>query len=224
MTLAYSRMYLADAEDCLAGAFDYAVNDCKVVADVFAHAFVRSGLAGQFERGNPAVVSGMSGMELALEALNFCGLIDGEPQPTYAQNLSPEYWAGWALAQYQWSRACRFEDIFARAPFSRIVNLYNPLHEANIEIVSDRFDQMLAESAPSQTNLARIRSLHGLSQSQLARQSGVGLKSIQAYEQRTNSINKASGQTLLRLATALDCSIESLMEFEPRVAIEYLPR
>lgn len=69
MTPAYSHMYLADAEDCLAGAFDYAVLDCKVSGDIFAHAFVRSGLAHLFEKGNPTVVSGMSGIDLACEAL-----------------------------------------------------------------------------------------------------------------------------------------------------------
>lgn len=224
MTPAYSRMYLADAEDCLAGAFDYAVHDCGVAADVFSHAFVRSGLAGQFERGNPSVVAGMSGIELACEALASCGLLDETPQPSYAQGLSPEYWAGWAIAQYQWSRACRFSDVFDRVPPSRIVGLYSPLHEADISVFSDRLDRMLVEGAPSQTNLARLRALHGLSQSQLAKRSGVGLKSIQAYEQRANGINRASGQTLQRLAAALDCSIETLMEFEPRVAVEYLPQ
>jgi transcriptional regulator with XRE-family HTH domain len=66
--------------------------------------------------------------------------------------------------------------------------------------------------------------LHGLSQSELARASGTGLKSIQAYEQRVNSLNKASGQTLGRLASVLDCSIESLLEFEPQVSVEYVPQ
>jgi preprotein translocase subunit SecA len=86
----------------------------------------------------------------------------------------------------------------------------------------EQLDDLLAKAAPSETNLARLRRLHGLSQSQLARTSGVGLKSIQAYEQRTNDINRASGQALHRLATALGCPLENLLEFQPQVTVEYL--
>lgn len=223
MTLAYSHTYLADAEDCLASAFDYAVYDCKVSGDIFARVFARSEIGRQFEMGNPAVISGLSGLDLACEVLAPCGLLDEEPSPTYERGLSPEYWAGWALAQYQWSRACRFADIFARAPFSHVVELYHPFHEADISVFCERLDDMLAGHARTETNLARLRKRRGLSQSQLARASGVGLKSIQAYEQRVNGINLASGQTLHRLAITLGCPLESLLEFRPQAAVEYFP-
>ena len=75
----------------------------------------------------------------------------------------------------------------------------------------EQIDALLMEAIPRQTNLARIRSLHRLSQSDLSHASGVGLKSIQAYEQRVNSINRASGLTLSRLSAVLNCSIESLL-------------
>ncbi len=222
MTHAYARMYLADAEDCLSAAFDYAVYDCNVHSDVFAQAFVHSGYARLFEYGNPSVISGMSGLDLACKALSSCGLLDGEPQPTYGRTLSPEYWAGWALAQYQWDRACRFADIFALVPFSRIANLYHPLHEADIEVFMEHLDCLLTEAVPPQTALARMRKLQGISQAQLARLSGIGLKSIQAYEQRVNSINKASVDTLMALSRVLHCPMEDLLEYAPKVSIEYV--
>ncbi|MBQ9317560.1 MAG: helix-turn-helix domain-containing protein [Atopobiaceae bacterium] len=224
MTHAYNRVYLADAEVCLANAFDYAVYDCAVSGSMFAHAFVQSGLAQQFERGNPRVVAGMSGLDVACEALGYCGLLDEESNPTYGRGLSPEYWAGQMLARYQWERGCCFADVFARVSFERVADLYYPLHEADSSVFIDQLDQLLVESKPPQTNLARLRTLHGLSQSELAHASGVGLKSIQAYEQRVNSLNKASGQSLRRLAMTLGCSIENLLEFEPQVAAEYLPQ
>ena len=223
MTPAYKAIYLADAQACLANAFDYASHDCAVSGDMFAHAFVQSGLAQQFERGNPCVVAGMSGREMACEALAYCGLLDEDPEPTYSRGLSPEYWAAQMLARYQWERGYRFADIFARVPFSRTASLYHLLHEVDTSVVVEQFDQLLAETRPPQTNLARIRMLHGLSQSELALASGVGLKSIQAYEQRVNGLNKASGQTLHRLARTLGCPIESLLEFEPKMVIEYHP-
>ena len=224
MTHDYKDMYLADAETCLANAFDYATYDCAVTGNIFAHAFIQSGLARQFERGNPCVVAGMSGFDVACEALAYCGLLNEEPEPTYGRGLSPEYWAGQMLAHYQWERRCRFVDVFSHVPFDRIAGLYHPLHEADSDLFMEQLDQLLMESKLPKTNLARLRALHGLSQSELARVSGVGLKSIQAYEQRVNSLNKASGQTLRRLAMSLDCPIESLLEFEPEVAVEYLPR
>ena len=115
---------------------------------------------------------------------------------------------------------CR--SLFARVSFGRIVSLYYPLHETDVSIFLEQLDLLMTQLRSPQTNLARIRLLHRLSQSELARVSGVGLKSIQAYEQRVNSLNKASGHTLQRLSSALDCSIESLLEYEPGVIVDYL--
>jgi DNA processing protein len=68
MTHAYNGMYLADAEVCLANAFDYAIYDCGVTGSIFVHAFVQSGLARQFERGNPCIVAGMSDACVVVES------------------------------------------------------------------------------------------------------------------------------------------------------------
>ena len=65
MTHAYSESYLNNAKDRLSQFFDYAINDCKFKSDWIATLFVTSGYAEQFERGNPAILAGMSGVELA---------------------------------------------------------------------------------------------------------------------------------------------------------------
>lgn len=54
-----------------------------------------------------------------------------------------------------------------------------------------------------------------LSQGQLSIRSGVNLQTIKAYEQRTRNINHAQGDILNRLANALDCAIEDLLEDDP---------
>ena len=46
------------------------------------------------------------------------------------------------------------------------------------------------------TNLKRIRMDCGLSQSQLATQSGINVRMIQYYEQQTKDINKAEAATV----------------------------
>ena len=62
------------------------------------------------------------------------------------------------------------------------------------------------------TKLKHIRKLFGLTQAQLAKSAGVSLRSIQMYEQRNKDINKASVETIYKMAKVLGCSIEDLLE------------
>lgn len=64
------------------------------------------------------------------------------------------------------------------------------------------------------TKLAWIRHLRGLSQTQLAAKSGVTADAIRHYEQRHRRIDAATGETLWKLATALEVSIEALLEHD----------
>jgi transcriptional regulator with XRE-family HTH domain len=64
------------------------------------------------------------------------------------------------------------------------------------------------------SNLKRIRENAGLSQSQLAKLSGVSLPMIQKYEVGIRDINVAQALTLYKLAQALNCTIEELLEIE----------
>ena len=63
-----------------------------------------------------------------------------------------------------------------------------------------------------QTNLKRIREAAGLSQSYLAVEAGVSLRSVQMYEQRNKDINKAQALTLAKIARVLGCDVEDLLE------------
>ena len=62
------------------------------------------------------------------------------------------------------------------------------------------------------TNLQKMRKKRGYSQSQLADKSNVKLPMIQKYEQGVKNINKASVETVLKLANALHCDITDIME------------
>lgn len=64
MTHAYSELYLSDAKSCLADMFDYLINDCSLESDWIASLFITTGYAHKFETGNPAILSGLSGIEL----------------------------------------------------------------------------------------------------------------------------------------------------------------
>lgn len=62
------------------------------------------------------------------------------------------------------------------------------------------------------TNLKHKREETGISQSGLAESSGVSVRMIQHYEQGFKDINKAAAITVKRLADALGCKIEDLIE------------
>lgn len=65
-----------------------------------------------------------------------------------------------------------------------------------------------------ETKLAWTRKMRGLSQGQLAKRSGVSVRVIQLAEQRQVRIDAVHAETLWRLATALETTMESLMEHD----------
>ena len=69
----------------------------------------------------------------------------------------------------------------------------------------------MKEAYPT-TRLKDRRVNKGLSQSELAAESGVALRQIQLFEQRTRNINNAAAITLFRLSKALYCRMEDLIE------------
>lgn len=208
---AYSELYLNDAIKSLANAFDYVINVCKLEPDWFMKLFVQSNISVQFERGNPAIISGKSGEELVRDILSEVYPNEKLPSPTFSEGRTPEYWAGWALAQYQWASAKRFKDIFERIPLSEVIAMYPIYHEMDISRFNESMDKRYSEVV-TETKLRKIRESRQLSQGELAKLSGVNIRSIQLYEQRVNDIDKAQAQTLYKLSRALGCNVEDLLE------------
>ena len=211
MMRAYKETYLNNAARNLGSMLDYAVNDCGLDGGLFLHMFITSGLAEQFERGNPRIIAGKSGVELAMEAIESVTGSKPVAEPMESDYRTEEYWAGWALAQYQWYSAMSFSAILRFLPFNDIIRMYPTLHEADITKFYATADAINAREFP-QTNLKRIRESAGLTQLQLARQADVSLRSIQMYEQRNKDINKAQAMTLVKIARTLGCDVEDLLE------------
>ncbi|MEI3141110.1 MAG: helix-turn-helix transcriptional regulator [Lawsonibacter sp.] len=138
----------------------------------------------------------------------------GEPPPPTPWDRSPEYWTGWALAYYQWERGLSFGEIQRLVPITAVRAMYVPYHEMDVRQFADRMDQ-LCRAAQGESTLKRLRLTAGMSQSELAKQSGVPVRTIQQYEQGQKLIDHARGETLLRLARALACSMEDILENRP---------
>ncbi len=210
MTHAYDEMYLDDAMECLGAAVEYAVLFCNVGGQEFLDLFIAGGVADEFGRGNVKFISGMSGIELARHVLKICGLEVREHTDALHIDYPPEYWAGWILAYYQWYTGKAFASVCSRVSFSALMDLYGVLHEADPSKAVDVFDQIMAQK--EETNLAYYRKTKGLSQSQLAKASGVSIRSIQLFEQRKSNINNAQYNHLSAITKVLGCEVEDLLE------------
>ncbi|MBS6196516.1 MAG: helix-turn-helix transcriptional regulator [Clostridiales bacterium] len=211
MMRAYSELYLNDAKNNLADFFEYAVSDCHLDMEWVVRLFVQSGYAEKFERGNPAVIAGMSGIELARKVMDYAYPNKEYPENIFSQERSKVYWAGWALAEYQWYTCKRFKDIFSRISFTELVSMYKVYHEMDIGQFMEAMEKKY-DSVKRETRLKTVRENRGISQAELAKLSGVKLRSIQMYEQKGNDIDKAQAGTVYKLSRVLGCTVEDLLE------------
>ena len=210
---AYDEIYLNEAMKNLGEAFDYAVNACGLSADDFLSLFIATGFAEKFGRGNPKMVAGLSGTELVMETLTKAGLEMSFPEPQTEYDLSPEYWCGWVLAYYQWKTCRTFRDIHESLSMKEVLKLYPTLHEASEEKFVDTVNGILARSGDV-SKLQRQRKRCGCSQRELAEKSGVNLRTLQQYEQKTKDLGKASVQTVKSLANVLGCPVDEILEYQ----------
>jgi len=212
MIFAYDRTYLPQARETLGAMLDYAVWDCKLKADAFFALFVTSGLADRFGRGDPKLVSGMSGVELAWEVFARTNATDERPRPRYNLNRSAAYWTGWAMAHCQWATSLSFRELARYLPPSRMMGLYAPYHERDEKALVEKVVETIREEK-TDSNLKLARKRRGLSQSELAAAAQVPLRTLQQYEQRQKELLKANAAYVISLAHVLGCSVEDLIDY-----------
>ena len=209
---AYNEVYLEDAMIHLGEMMDYVVYDLKYDADEYWKMFSYSKIGEAFQDGFPKYNAGMSGIELAREVIHE---VTGEwidTPPTRALDCTREYWAGWVMAYYQHQRDISFSRMLEyNVTISTVIKMYI-LHEADIQTVAERLDQLIAQIRENrESQLKRLRQYAKLTQKQLAERSGVTLRMIQLYEQGQNDISKAQVSVVLNLAKALHCRVEDLL-------------
>ena len=206
---AYDEEYLPLAQRVMGDMLDYAVNTLDFELNDFYTMFLISGMAAQFEMGNPAFTAGKNGCEVAKEVLSLSGLPVPDTEDVMYLDKTPEYWTGWVLAYYQWHSVKTFKRIQRVIPVAEVCSMYNPLHEADIRMFVEIVDKRMEEDR-KQSRLKRLRAYARLSQRELADQSGVPLRQIQLFEQGERDISKTQAQTLQKLARALHVPSETL--------------
>lgn len=211
MMHAYDEMYLEKARIALGRMFDFVVYQLGYSIEKFFDLFISSGVSRRFENGDVDLLVGKSGVEIGYEVLD---KTFGDVQPIeieFTVNRSEEYWTGWVLAYYQWMYGISFSKINEKISIRDILALYTPYHEMDIRQVVDKLDEMMINK-DEDTNLKKRRKAAGLSQSGLAKETGISVRTIQQYEQRQKDINKASAERMLAFAKRLYCDVEDLME------------
>lgn len=227
---AYAETYLMDAMENLGDMAHCATTLLETPLEQFWPTFAASRVAREMAAGSPFYIEGRSGLELALEVCEQGGLpfreedlrarargenLSGpEASASVLESLSPSYWCGWILGYYQWQCNRSFAEINRLLPIGAVMNMYRTFHEESEERFCEAAGEIIA-AGDDACGLKRQRLLLGLSQSQLARRSGVGLRAIQQYEQGAKDIGKASFDRIERLAGALHC--------EPRLLLSPTP-
>lgn len=207
----YDKTYLHRAKKNLAHCFDYAINDQKIDGENFYSIFVNSKYTNLFEKGNPSVIAGLSGNELAMNILNEKMFIEKFNEKIYKNGRTKEYWIGYNLCEYQWRTNISFKEIREFIPYKTLLSMYKVYHEMDIERFVERLDEIRFEKNKDNIKLKRMRSAISMSQSELAKISGVNIRSIRAYEQNTNNIKKAEYHTLKQISNALRCDIADIV-------------
>lgn len=204
---AYNKIYLDDAMQTAGAMADWAVNTLGCPAEEFCARFLSSGIADRFSRGDVACIAGMSGVELAIEVMRRTGS-DIDSGDGVISISSPEYWAGWTLAYYQWLSALSFKQLSKLGlDLCSVTAMFNPLHEADLSVFCDRADEVVKANSISLPHwIKRLRKLNGFTQEDLSAITGVPLRLIRAYEQRSIDTSNAESRTIRNLQRGLQVS------------------
>ena len=211
MNGAYSELYLEDAMRNMGEMTEYAKEGCGLSMDMLFHMFTVSGYARRWEQGDPAVISGMSGTELCCRIMQKCGMNNTAVSPALIRyETGDTYWAGYFIAYYQWEKRKPFQYIFSVIKERDLLRLYPTLHTVSEEKGIEVIDRVMAEKS-CVSRLQMYRKQIGLSQQQLAEQSGVNIRTLQQYEVGRKELRKAAADTLFALAGTLGCRPEALL-------------
>ena len=198
----YNEYYVPGLQNRLGDLFEIALVIEKIDVDVFEKIFENSIISDAFETNNMIYTLGKSSSELLAIILN------KDPKEYIMSSIAtPEYWAGYVLCYISWYFNVSFKYIFSKVSLKELIMNYFPYHEMDIKHIIDFYDKRL--DIPSK--LKMMREKKGLSQSELSLLTGIPLRTIKSYEQKTVDIAKAQVETVFVLARELGCKIEDLI-------------
>lgn len=133
MMRAYIEPYLKDVMRNLGVMAHFCINEYGLSPEKFSTLFAHSHVAEQISMGNPRFLSGLSGKELADMLIASSAEIIPNSTSSDTYQISPEYWAGWVMAYYQWYTAKSFNQMYADGQtYEKVLMMYYPMHEADL--------------------------------------------------------------------------------------------
>ena len=94
-------------------------------------------------------------------------------------------------------------------PYEELLVLYSTLHEADIRKAYDVFDVRFKKA---KSKLQLMRNRQGITQEELAEQSGISVSTIRAYERKAKDIHKAQADIILTLSQVLNCKETDILD------------
>lgn len=208
---AYYEEYLDDAQATMGNMFDYAINGCGIDGDDFFHMFLASGVASQFEHGNPKYLSGMSGAEIVRKVVLQQKNIELIEPEEYFVDKSPEYWAGWILAFYQWRSCLSFTKIYQIVTVKELLLMYPTHHEADEEHFFDSLN-LVYKRRHTETYISQKMRCLGLNAKTVEMKTGIPLQLIERLQKDFSAVKQITALELYRLSLIFGCTMEELME------------
>lgn len=204
---AYDKAMLPDAMQNMGEMLEYSSRGCRMDPARYLKIFSYSSISDEWGRGNPVYICGRSGTELCMDVLDKAGC-HYIPSDIGLLEMGDLYWSGWILARYQWHTGERFQDICQSIDLNDILCLYPAGHTASEDRACALIDDIRQEHsrilfAEARSRLQAYRKRIGMSQSELARASGVNLRTLQEYEVGRKDLSQAAAGKVIRLAEIL---------------------
>ena len=222
---AYNRSYLENVKSNLGAMLDCGINTLEFGPRDFYNMFLDSDMSDKINRGDAYSICTLGGVELAEYVVCFAMNnskyihVKKASDPAFNQHLndaiinvnSKEYWAGTVIAEYAWEKNMSYQELDGYISVEEVIALYKDFTNADSLVINIRLDEML-NAKKKVAKLKLRREMLGLSQSELAQQSGIPLRTLQQYEQRRKNINNAKAVYLVDLASVLRCEVRDLIE------------
>ena len=237
MIRAYDEVLKEEASEKLGKMLDFAVHSLHMDVNNMLTLFAASGTSSLFERGDIRTIVGMSGIELAYDVLERCGISYERVPARHTRGQSSEYYLGYCLAYIQYRLSVAFSEILrdfscrdflsnyaaARTDYLSSLPLTISSDERSLGLLDsgkryadNAVDSFLAakigvENIDTGSLLKNARIKNGLSQSALAKAAGIPLRTLQQYEQGQKDIGKARAEYIISLASALNTDPSKLI-------------
>ena len=133
---------------------------------------------------------------------------DAIVQDNSYQNFNDAYWCGFVYMNIMYEYKKPLTYIFYIMPLELLLDLYPVYHEMDISQIYERFEK----EEQQESLLSRLLRSKNISATQLASKAKVPVKTIYHYKDDNKYLYKASFQTIMKLARALDVNPSVFLE------------